>query len=89
MAIDDWNSLGWWWQEVGNRKFCWRAPVRPRGQETYPSGLNRNNRAMNTLAIVNPRCLLIRVPFIAVNCHESGEIDLFFRLPNNGNESES
>lgn len=71
MAIDDWNSLGWWWQEVGNRKFCWRAPVRPRGQETYPSGLNRNNRAMNTLAIVNPRCLLIRVPFIATNREKS------------------
>lgn len=64
MAADQ-SAIGILWAG-GGRKWAIgsSASVRPRGQETYPSGLNRNNRGMNTLAIVNPRCLLIRVPLI-------------------------
>lgn len=64
MAADQ-STIGILWAG-GGRKWAIgsSASVRPRGQETYPSGLNRNNRGMNTLAIVNPRCLLIRVPLI-------------------------
>lgn len=48
--------------------------MKPRnGQETYPSELNRNNWAANTLCAVNPRCPLIREAFIVANCHESTE----------------
>lgn len=56
---------------MGNRKF-----VRPGNVSEWFESKQSSHGYM-----AHPRCLLIRVPFIAVNCHESGEIDLFFRLP--------